>query len=469
MRAKAEGNTKVEPNRQDIAPGSSIGREFKASQFNEFLGCLDGKWVIYNNLSGGLIEVNKHIYDSLLHNRVGDITKGNQIKSLKYGNFIAEQDADEFEELRAKRDYIVDSVKVIGLQILPVTGCNFKCTYCYEGTGSRIEFMPANVMDDIIKYVKNTIKPTTEHFNLSWFGGEPLLAMDRIEYLSAAFLKISKENNLKYHASIITNGYLLNRGNVDRLQCCGVADCQVTIDGPAEIHDRRRMLRNGGKTWQKIVDNLAYAASQSLSIGIRINIDKSNIEHIEPLIYDFKKIGLYDKVTFSLGLVSKFGKVCRSVEDALMPLDMARDICDQKKMRELLDGPGKMLIRPPLALVGCVASAKNSFVVGKDGELYKCSKTVGDRKEIWGHISKPDFEHPNFIKWVEPDIFKIDACKTCSMLPTCSGKGCVFDLVCMHENIFDCNKEETRKKRIDHLTKYYHKRALAQKKKEDLK
>jgi len=59
---------------------SPIENEFKASRFNEFLGCLNGKWVIYNNFSGGLIEVNPHIYDSLLNNRVDDIKNDNQIK-----------------------------------------------------------------------------------------------------------------------------------------------------------------------------------------------------------------------------------------------------------------------------------------------------------------------------------------------------------------------------------------------------
>ncbi len=467
MRNESQGKSDIVSNRHHTAHTSANESEFKASQFNEFLGCLNGEWVIYNNLSGGLIEANQHIYDSLLNNSVGDITNGNQIKSLKYGKFIVEQNADESEELREKRDHIADSVKVIGLQILPVNGCNFKCTYCYEGIGAKIEFMPVNVMDDIIKYVKNTIKTTTEFLNVSWFGSEPLLAVDRIEYLSNAFLRLSKDNNLKYHASIITNGYLLNRGNVDRLQRCGVAACQATIDGPAGIHDRRRMLRNGGKTWEKIVGNLIYAASKSLSIGIRINIDKTNIEYIEPLINDFKKIGLYDKVNFSLGLVSKFGKVCRSVEDTLITFDKARDICDQKEMMELLDGTGKRLVRPPLALVGCVASAKNSLVVGKDGELYKCSKTVGDKNEICGDISNPDFDNPNLIKWLKPDIYSIETCKKCSMLPVCNGKGCVFDVIYGHENIFDCNQEKVRKKHIEHLINYYHKRAPAQNKKED--
>lgn len=467
MRKESPDKSDIIPGRRHNAHTPAIGGDYKSSRYNEFLGSLDGKWVIYNNFSGGLIEVNHHIYDSLLNNRVNDITNADQINALKYGKFVTGQDTDEFEELREKRNHIADSVKVIGLQILPVTGCNFKCTYCYEGAGAKIELMPATVMDAIIKYVKNTIKPTTDYLNICWFGGEPLPAIDRIEYLSDAFLRLSKDNNLEYLASIITNGYLLDRRNVDRLRRCGVTGCQVTIDGPAEIHDRRRMLRNGGKTWKKIVDNLIYAASKSLSIGVRINIDKTNIDYIEPLIDDFKGIGLYDKVDFSLGLVSKFGEVCKSVEDTLMTIDKARDICDKKEMMKLLDSTGKRLIRPPLALVGCVASAKNSLIVGKDGELYKCTKTIGDRDEICGDISNPDVDNPNLEKWLKPDIYRIDTCKKCSMLPTCNGKGCLFDMICGHENIFDCNQEEVKKKHIERLINYYHKRASAPTKKED--
>jgi len=180
-----------------------------------------------------------------------------------------------------------------------------------------------------------------------------------------------------------------------------------------------------------------------------------------------KVIGLYNKVQFSLGLVSKFGEVCRSVEDTLITLEKAKSICDQKEWMALLDHTGKRLVRPPLVLVGCVASAKNSLVIGKDGELYKCSKTIGDKNEICGNISNPHFENPNLRKWLEPDIFSIDTCRKCSMLPTCSGKGCLFDVICRNENIFDCNHKEVREKHIGHLISYYHKRALAQKKKED--
>lgn len=86
MRKESLGKDDIVPNLDHIDRISAIDTEFKASHYNEFLGCLDGEWVIYNNLSGGLIEVNQHIYDSLLDDRVRDITSDNQIKALKYNN-----------------------------------------------------------------------------------------------------------------------------------------------------------------------------------------------------------------------------------------------------------------------------------------------------------------------------------------------------------------------------------------------
>jgi len=71
--------------------------------------------------------------------------------------------------------------------------------------------MKRSVIDSIVKYVNNMIKPTTEYLNISWFGGEPLLAINIIRSLSLSFLSICKENNINYYANIVTNGYLLTK------------------------------------------------------------------------------------------------------------------------------------------------------------------------------------------------------------------------------------------------------------------
>ncbi len=434
---------------------------YKTSAFIEFLGQINDKWILYNNLSGALIEVDTFLYTTLRENQIDSIKNEDQIKALRHGQFIVDADIDQAEELKKTKEQMDDTAIVVGMQILPAKGCNFNCTYCFEKTDSKIELMSREVMDDIIAYVREKLKPTTRYFNISWFGGEPLLAVDRIEYLSEVFLELCREKNITYKASIVTNGYLLSPKNIDTLTRCKVDSAQVTIDGPAEIHDGRRMLKNGGKTRETIMENLKHALTKSLDVAVRINIDKTNVDHVYALLEEFKVMGIFDKVKFSLGLVTKFGDVCRSIEDNLLTMENANELIEQKKIVQLLEEAEKTSIRPYPDFVGCVASAKNSLCIGSAGEIYKCSKTIGDEAELCGHISNVDWQHPNIKKWSKAEKFDLPKCRACSMIPVCNGTGCMFDELVKGEDIFDCNQDELKRQQVDYLTTYYKKRTNA--------
>ena len=53
-----------------------------------------------------------------------------------------------------------------------------------------------------------------KRFSVSWYGGEPLMALPIIEKLSEAFFRLCEENGVKYTESIVTNGYLLTKENL---------------------------------------------------------------------------------------------------------------------------------------------------------------------------------------------------------------------------------------------------------------
>lgn len=415
--------------------------KWKPSQFNEFLDSVNNKWVIYNNLSGAMIEVPKTIYDGLIHGQLVKLSEPKHLKALQYGKFIVSSDKNELDEFKKIKNEVIDSCRVIGLQILPFSGCGFKCLYCYELPGNKTQMMSKKVMDDILDYLRFKIKPTTEYLNLLWYGGEPTMAIDRIQYLSESFLKIANEKNINYRASMVTNGYLLTPKNIDKLIKNNVKVYQVTIDGPEKIHDRRRMLRNGGKTYRRIIDNLKYAVSKKINVSIRINIDKTNIGSIEELFLDLQRNEIFNKVSFSFGLVTRFGKVCKSIEDTLLTIEKADEILKQKKIEQLIAESKNSAIRPIPDFIGCVATAKNSLIIGPDGELYKCSKTFGDMDEVCGNISNPDLESKNLKKWENIDNLAVETCKNCSMIPICRGISCAFDLLIKKEDIYNCNFE----------------------------
>lgn len=432
------------------------GPGWKTSRFNEYLGELrEDKWVVYNNLSGAMIEVQEELYDSILNNDIRQLPKQEYYTALSHGKFIVAGNIDEVEELKKVKAKTIESVEVIGLQILPTLGCNFNCTYCFEREQYKRESMSPGVMDAIIAHVSKKIKPTTRYLNVMWFGGEPLLAVKCIRYLGRRLPELARQNNIQYFAGIVTNGFLLSEKNVDMLLQYGINSCQVTIDGPESIHDRRRRLRNGGKTWQTIVDNLKIAVSKGMGVGVRVNLDKTNIDSIELLLKELEAHGVLSRVKVSFGLVSAFGNVCRSIEHTLLTLPGADAILQRNKIGDLLKKPGDEMKRPVPDFIGCVATSGHSVIVGPSGELYKCSKIIGNELEQCGTIFDLKEEYPNFKKWVSCGNLDLESCKECSMLPICRGNGCAFNYVIEKKNIFDCNRSVHHERYLDKLVSLY--------------
>jgi uncharacterized protein len=439
----------------DIKFNGEMKKEYKSSQFNEYLGRGKEGWVIFNNLSSAMIEVPKRIYDAISKDRL-DILSDDVLFGLKKGHFIVSDNDNEIDILKKKREELYESSAVIGLQILPTLGCNFRCIYCYENSQSNTKLMSKEVMDAIINYVKKTIKSTTRYIYVSWYGGEPLLAMKRIEYLSNSFVDISDKNNIEYFSHITTNGYLLTAKNLEKLRKFRINHLQITIDGPEDIHNKRRMLKNGKGTYKKIVENLKNAILCKMDITVRVNIDRGNIYNLKELFLDLQKYDILQNVKMSLGLVGNFGKVCRSVEDELLTFKEATNIlksCSLKKF--LLKSKNSNYGRRPFPnLLGCIAQSKISLIVGPRGEIYKCSKTIGNEEEICGTIFNVNTEHPNFQKWMNKDKLEVEQCLECSMLPICGGNGCPYDVIFLNKHN-KCFQKERHNFYLNTLKKLY--------------
>lgn len=104
----------------------------------------------------------------------------------------------------------------LSLVIAATSNCNFRCVYCYEGSVLRASTMSEAIQEAIVKFVESEA-PHLETFTVTWYGGEPLLALDIIENLSIKFVDICKKNAIAYDATIVTNGYLLNCTVIEKL------------------------------------------------------------------------------------------------------------------------------------------------------------------------------------------------------------------------------------------------------------
>ena len=57
--------------------------------------------------------------------------------------------------------------------------------------------MSEATQEAIVKFVESEA-PHLESFTVTWYGGEPLLALDIIESLSLKFIDICKKNDIAY-------------------------------------------------------------------------------------------------------------------------------------------------------------------------------------------------------------------------------------------------------------------------------
>lgn len=404
----------------------------KASKFNFFVKRLDERVTAFNAFSGALgtfSEKAHRLYEKV--STGADVNNLNEqekvlLAELEKAHFIVPGDLDELKALQVQMNRRRYDSSVLGLTIMPTMACNLNCKYCYEKTTDRK--MSPETKGKLMQFVRENLAQT-KRLEVTWYGGEPLLEKETIFELSAKFRELCDELKCSYSSGIITNGLLLDGETARQLaHDCAVDFCQVTLDGPRDVHDSRRPVKEGGGSFETILNNLKDA-SRYLKINIRINIDRENEDSYLNLLDDLAAAGLKDLVKLHIGMVEPIGraKVCA---------DTTSKCLDDEKMAEYqirfykkaFDGG----FRPQFYLVPanvfglCAAEIDRAYVVEPDGNLQKCWVTVGDEKERVGHIETGVPLSSQLLKWVSFDPAAMhDECRDCKVLPLCFGN-CVY-------------------------------------------
>jgi len=390
----------------------------KQSQYNYIKSYEDGTMLIYNTLSSGVLRLNNEFANQFRECEENGFEGDSAlINNLKQGHMILADDYDEKGSLNLRGKMSKFSSYSLTLTITPTLSCNFKCPYCYE-KGLGTESMSQETQDKLIDFI-NTQADHIKALGIAWYGGEPLLEFDMVEHLSKRIINICNEKNVRYEASMVTNGYLLSEDYANRMKEIAINKIQVTLDGDAEQHDQRRICHDGSPTYSTIMDNIA-ATCDIIKTNIRINVDKNNFTSLTTLLDDLKRKELNRKVNIYIAPVDNVNDAY--ISDECMTVTQFSDL-EINFYDKLVDG-GFSEVRMPTAIMGyCGAVSINSFVIDPNGDLYKCWNEVGRIENSVGSLYsglKSSFRN---CKWLLYDAFNDNDCADCKMLPVCFG-GC---------------------------------------------
>lgn len=411
--------------------------KLKPSRYNHFVDTDDGKRLAFNAMSCGLAEIDDEsfaVYEALGNGGLGvDAAKHEElIKNLKTGGFLVPADVDELNAIRAGHYRARFGNTGFGLTIIPTVNCNFACDYCYEN--SEMHSTPADqggvmsdeVCDNLVKLCENKIREKSI-FSVTWYGGEPLMGKSIIGKLTKEFIRICDEKQSEYHAGIITNGYLLTPENLKFLIDSRVSFAQVTIDGPREVHDRRRCLKSGGGTYDRILANLASVDDDTgINIAIRINVDKRNESDVPQLLRDLKQRGLHlrKNVSLSFGQVFHATGSCPDISTTcMMTPEFSGFLVDI--YRQALEMGFRQTSYPSRMLGNCGAVGNGSALIEPNGTVQSCWETVGHEDKRTGILGPEGIQYEdNYLKWLGWMPFS-EECTSCDILPICM-HGCPY-------------------------------------------
>ena len=318
--------------------------------------------------------------------------------------------------------------------------CNLGCRYCFEGTRKGKFYLSAETADRFINFVKRRDLSGKEKIKIAFYGGEPLLSMERIVEISEKMRAFGDSKGLKYGFSLVTNGTLLTPAVVKRLKPLGLQGAKVTLDGPEDVHNLYRPFKSGAGSFDTIFRNVKDVCNIT---GVQIggNYTKDSFREFPRLLDNLIAAGL----TPGKVPVIKFDPVINENSEYAPP-DF-HDGCESSNEPWISDAA--LYLREEILRRGyrtqkimpssCLLERDNSFVVNVDGALYKCPGMIGREQCRIGNVETGLIDYRESYGL---DVWKNDECLACAYLPLCFG-GCKYVKIMRDGNMqgVHCQKE----------------------------
>ncbi len=333
---------------------------------------------------------------------------------------LVDEGADDTALLALRYDRLSRGfdTSTLSLTICPTLGCDFRCVYCFEDSQADATVMSPDTIAALMAFIR-TFKDA-RRLKITWYGGEPTLAWHVIEDITRQVGELDIELE---GASLVTNGYGLDEARIARLDDLKIKDVQITLDGPADIHDVRRPLAGGGATFARIIGNVRALEASTYGgwCRVRVNVDDDNVVRVAEVWPFLAEAGEGGRMSAYPARVESdgpevMGPLLGNREWAAVETGLQRSgawPCAGGSYPSAQDGI-------------CTATGATSFVIGPEGELYKCWESVGKAAWSIGHISSrshtPAALSADYALALDP--FVDDSCGRCVVLPVCGG-GCV--------------------------------------------
>lgn len=376
----------------------------------------DSKVLLHNVVTGRLVALEQveaeaveklpMAYDSVL-------------ESLVTEHYLVPEDYDENRQAINLRKILRTlnppghTAGITNYVILTTTACNARCYYCYQ-KGIPTATMSEKTANQVAEFICSHCGDKKQ-VTITWFGGEPTLASDRIDQIC----KCLREKDVDYQSLMITNGYLLDNDTIKRAKkIWNLRQATVTIDGTEETYNRTKAYVNpSGSPYQRIMQNIGRLLEEGIEVKIRMNYDVGNWHEYVDLVKEVK-----DRFPNKKRLVMSAHRILGEYPDPdgiLQHEDLAW--FEQKKVEldSITQSAGLQKQRnelPSLRYEACGAANDTMAVITPEGNLVSCPDQLGV-DQIKGNVFDGVTDFDLVSKWRQ--FTEYPRCTGCSFMPFC--------------------------------------------------
>ena len=285
------------------------------------------------------------------------------------------------EEAEAEFDYGSFFPKSICLNVAHL--CNMRCRYCFAQQGSFGQsqgLMSMEVARQAVDFLIRSSGPR-KNLELDFFGGEPLLNMDVVKATVEYGRERASQAGKQINYTLTTNALSLDEQVRDYLLTEDISVI-LSLDGRPQVHDRMRILADGGGTYQRIAPRIqAMVASNPVSYFVRGTFTAQNLDFTKDFLHlaglGFENISL-EPVTGGepeIALTEEHLPQIAAQYEELAEIILAREK-EGKRLNFFhfnLDSNGPCLAK---RLTGCGAGIEY-LAVTPEGDIFPCHQFIG--------------------------------------------------------------------------------------------
>jgi uncharacterized protein len=315
--------------------------------------------------------------------------------------------------------------------------CNLGCTYCYAREGAFGGTAKNMALEVALKSVDLLLagKKAGERVNLAFMGGEPLVNRAVLRETVRYAVREAEELGVVLGFSITTNGTLLTESDADFFEAHGFA-VTVSLDGPANLHDRLRPFKGGRGSFETIRRAVAplLERQRRMQVSARVTVTPEH-EDLLRILDEFVAMRFHS-VGFSPMLNAPSGRGEMTHEDLTRMLD-GMVACGMAFERRTIAGERYPFTNMLQALreihrgthrpYPCGAGA-GYLGVSATGDLAACHRFVDDPRGAFGTL-EDGVDRARQATWLrDRHVHRQSPCNSCWARYLCGG-GCHHEII----------------------------------------